>query len=93
MGDRIVLNSMDIYEQQNDTPNEISADSGVPEMPESLAEVGYEAPAKGGGAKGKRPGGATGAAAKGSWTGKAGAGGQPAGGRPGGGRPKQAKDS
>ena len=46
-GDRIVLNSMDIYEQQNDQPNQISAESGVPEMPESLSEVGYEAPPKG----------------------------------------------
>jgi len=79
-GDRVVLNSMDIYEQQNDTPNTISAGSGVPEMPDSLAEVGYDAPAKGqaGGQKVNRPVG--GRAGRGS----GGPGGQRAG-RPSGG--------
>ncbi|QDT10877.1 efflux RND transporter periplasmic adaptor subunit [Planctomycetes bacterium K23_9] len=41
-GDLVVLNSMDIYEQQNDQPKGISADSGAPEMSESLAQVGYD---------------------------------------------------
>ena len=44
VGERIVLNSMDIFEQQNEGPQEISAESGSPEMPENLEEVGYEAP-------------------------------------------------
>ena len=52
VGDRVVLNSMDIYEQENDQPQEISSDSGAPEMPESLAEVGFEAPARKPGGKG-----------------------------------------
>ncbi len=60
-GDRIVLNSMDIYDQENQEPDEISAESGVPEMPESLDGVGYEAPAAdaktGGGPGSQRPGG------------------------------------
>ena len=97
-GDRIVLNSMDIYEQHNDTPNTISAGSGVPDMPESLAEVGYEAPPKGkaggvqrvngpvGGRGGVGPGGAVGQRA-----GRPGGGQRPGGGgqRAGGGRPQR----
>ena len=43
-GQKIVLNSMDIFDQQNQEPSDISAESGVPEMPESLADVGYDAP-------------------------------------------------
>lgn len=43
-GERVVLNSMDIYDQQEQESQEISAESGAPEMSESLAEVGYEAP-------------------------------------------------
>ncbi len=58
-GERVVLNSMDIYDQEDQT-REISAESGVPEMPESLAEVGYEAPAAT--SKGRPGGGGKGAA-------------------------------
>lgn len=43
-GEKVVLNSMDIYDQQNEESKDISAESGVPEMPESLAEVGFAAP-------------------------------------------------
>ncbi|MFC1758201.1 efflux RND transporter periplasmic adaptor subunit [Planctomycetota bacterium] len=58
-GDRIVLNSMDIYDQENQEPDEISAESGVPEMPDSLDGVGFDAPASGGpgGSKSQGPGG------------------------------------
>ena len=63
-GDRVVLNSIDIYEQQNDGPQDISSESGVPDMPESLAEVGYdpsqaeqgEEPGRGSGQAQRRPG-------------------------------------
>ena len=41
-GDKVVLNAMDIYDQQNDQPKEISSESGVPEMPDSLEGVGFE---------------------------------------------------
>ncbi|MCA9141099.1 MAG: efflux RND transporter periplasmic adaptor subunit [Planctomycetales bacterium] len=94
-GDKIVLNSMDIYDQKNDGPSEISAESGVPEMSESLAEVGYDAPADNlsrgpsGGANfgagrpgGARPGGAGGDRPGG--TGPAGPGPRPDGTSPGG---------
>lgn len=43
-GERIVLNSMDIYDQHEQESQEISAESGAPELSESLAEVGYDAP-------------------------------------------------
>ena len=43
-GQKVVLNSMDIYDQEHQETKEISAESGVPEMPASLAEVGYDAP-------------------------------------------------
>ncbi len=43
-GDRVVLNPMDIFEENERETNEISPESGVPEMPESLAGVGFDAP-------------------------------------------------
>jgi len=93
-GERIVLNSMDIYDQEDQETQEISAESGVPEMPESLAEVGYEAPTsnaggrRGPGAGGGPPGGGR----PGSPGGKAAGGGQrgPGGGGPRGGGGKDA---
>ena len=43
LGDRVVLNPMDIFdEQQQQNVNEISPESGVPEMPESLAAAAAE---------------------------------------------------
>ncbi len=43
-GDRVVLNPMDIFdEQQQQNINEISPESGVPEMPESLAAAAEQA--------------------------------------------------
>ena len=40
VGDRVVLNPMDIYDdQQQENTNEISPESGVPEMPEDLADA------------------------------------------------------
>ena len=93
-GQRVVLNSMDIYDQQDRSENEISAESGAPEIPESLAEVGYEAPAGENGRKGRGGGNAAQSGRGGPPTGQAngrGAGGQrggtggPRGGqRPGG---------
>ena len=97
-GERIVLNSMDIYDQENQEPEEITAESGVPEMPESLAGVGYDAPPadakvrSGPGARrpgAGRPGapsGQGGEMARGARGGGAGAGARPGGGRPGGGQ-------
>lgn len=91
-GERIVLNSMDIYEQQNDGPKGISAVAGVPEMPDSLAEVGFE-PSQDANSRSARDGGAArraggrggaGAARGGPPGGAAGRGGPGAGGRPGG---------
>ena len=43
-GDRVVLNSMDIFQEHDRETNEISPESGVPEMPESLVGIGYDAP-------------------------------------------------
>ena len=43
-GDRVVLNSMDIFDEQEREMNEISPESGAPELPESLADVGFGAP-------------------------------------------------
>lgn len=57
VGERVVLNSMDIYDQQEQESQEISPDSGAPEMSESLAEVAYEAPAATAGRGGGRSGG------------------------------------
>ena len=101
-GDRIVLNSMDIYDQENQEPDEISAESGVPEMPDSLAGVGFDAnvddaKASGGpgagrqGAKrGRGPGGAGGNMAREAGRGgPGGGGGRPRGG--GGGQRQSAK--
>ena len=98
-GERIVLNSMDIYDQEDQETQEISAESGVPEMPDSLANVGYEAPTaggkkgagkgpagRGGGAPGGgRPGQFGDAEAKGAAAGAGG--GRPSGGQRGGGKP------
>ena len=96
-GERIVLNSMDIYDQQNEGPKSISSESGVPEMPETLAEVGYEAPAASerGGPGGPRQagrGGPGGPGGPGGQGGPEGAGGRrgPGGGGPGmAGRPNR----
>lgn len=44
-GEMVVLNSMDIYDQTNDTAQEISSEVGVPELPDSLEGVGFDAPA------------------------------------------------
>lgn len=57
LGDRVVLNSMDIYDQENDETQEISPESGVPEMSDALAEVGYDAASPT--ASARRPSGAT----------------------------------
>ena len=39
VGDKIVLNAMDIYDQENDQPKEISSQAGAPEMPQSLEQA------------------------------------------------------
>ena len=63
-GDRVVLNPMDIFdESQQQNTKEISPESGVPEMPESLAEAAKQAqegannqpPAQDGDVAGERP--------------------------------------
>ena len=56
-GDRVVLNPMDIFdEQQQQNINEISPESGVPEMPETLAAAAEEAARQAASSESRQPG-------------------------------------